>query len=172
LYIKQKGNRIKLPALIHGGGHERGFRSGTLNVPGIVALGCACSLAQKEMKQNHNAIEVLRNYLETELLKIEGTKINGNTINRMYNVTNICFKGADSDAMILGLGNIAVSNGSACTSASVEPSHVLKALGLSNEDAFSSLRFSLGKFNTKEEVDLVIDAVKKVTKELRAMNPC
>ena len=177
LYIRQRGNRVKLQALIHGGGHERGFRSGTLNVPGIVALGCACSLLQKEMKQNHQSIEALRDYLEGELLKIDGTKVNGNSIHRMYNVTNICFKGVDSDAMIMGLSNpendlplIAVSNGSACTSMSMEPSHVLKALGLSDEDAFASLRFSLGKFNTKEELDVVIDAMNNVVVGLRAMS--
>jgi len=176
LYVRQRMNRVKLPALLHGGGHERGLRSGTLNVPGIIALGCACVLAQKEMKQNTECILALRNYLESELLKIDGTTVNGNTESRLYNTSNILFHGADSDALIMGLSNpendlplIAVSNGSACTSASIEPSHVLTAMGLDETDAFSSIRFSLGKFNTKKEIDIVIDAVKNVVSNLRAM---
>lgn len=177
LYIRQKKNSIKIPALLHGGGHERGFRSGTLNVPGIVALGAACSLAQKEMSQYSKGILVLRNYLESELLKIDKTFVNGNREFRLYNTSNIIFRDADSDAIILGLSNaennlhlIAVSNGSACNSYAVEPSHVLTAMGLDESSAFSSIRFSLGKFNTKEEMDVVIDAVINVVRELRSMN--
>jgi len=176
LYVRQRVNRVKLPALLHGGGHERGLRSGTLNVAGIVALGKACQIAQTEMKKNSESILALRNYLETELLKVEGTTVNGNLSERLYNVSNICFRGADSDAVIMGLSNsendlplIAVSNGSACTSTSFEPSHVLTAMGLSETDAFSSIRFSLGKFNTKKEIDIVINAVKNVVSGLRAM---
>jgi cysteine desulfurase len=177
LYVRQTGDfRLKLPALQHGGGHERGLRSGTLNVPGIVALGAACALAQKEMKRNAESICALRDYLETELLKIGGTKVNGDVSARLYNTSNVCFNGADSDAMIMGLSNpendlplIAVSNGSACTSASVEPSHVLMAMGLTEREAFSSLRFSLGKQNTKAEIDSVIENVRNVVSELRAM---
>jgi len=176
LYVRQRMNRIKLPALLHGGGHEKGMRSGTLNVPGIVALGSACILAQKEMSKNAESILSLRNYLESELLKVQGTSINGNTSSRLYNTSNILFTGADSDAVILGLSNpesdlplIAVSNGSASTSASVEPSHVLLAMGLDETAAFSSIRFSLGKFNTTNEIDIVINAVKNVVSGLRAM---
>jgi len=176
LYVRQRLNRIKLPALLHGGGHERGMRSGTLNVPGIVALGAACAVAQKEMRYNAEMISILRDYLEEELLKIDDTTVNGNTKNRMFNTSNILFSGADSDAVIMGLSNIendlpliAVSNGSACTSANIEPSHVLTAMGLDETAAFSSIRFSLGKYNTKEEIDLVVDNVKNVVKELRAM---
>lgn len=176
LYVRQRINRVKLTALLHGGGHERGLRSGTLNVPGIVALGSTCILAQKEMKNDAESIFYLRNYLETELLKIEGTTVNGNIERRLFNTSSILFSGADSDAMIMGLSNpendlplIAVSNGSACTSASVEPSHVLIAMGLDETAAFSSIRFSLGKFNTKKEIDVVIDAVKNVVSGLRAM---
>lgn len=175
LYIRQRNNRVKIPALIHGGGHEKGLRSGTLNVPGIVALGEACALAQKEMADNSKRIAELRDYLETELLKIDGTSINGNTENRLYNTSNILFKGIDSDALIMGLSNpendlplIAVSNGSACTSTSIEPSHVLTAMGLDETAAFNSIRFSLGKFNSKGEVDFVIEAIKKVVVDLRA----
>jgi cysteine desulfurase len=176
LFVRQRVNRIKLPALIHGGGHERGFRSGTLNVAGIVALGKACEIAKNEMGKNSENISALRNYLESELLKIDDTSVNGNTENRLYSTSNILFRDADSDAVIMGLSNpendsplIAVSNGSACTSASIKPSHVLSAMGLDETEAFSCVRFSLGKFNTKKEIDVVIEAVKKVICGLRAM---
>lgn len=176
LYVRQRMNRVKIPALLHGGGHEKGLRSGTLNVPGIVALGEACSIAQKELLKNIESICSLRDYLESELLKINETSINGNVENRLYNTTNILFRGADSDAIIMGLSNsdndlplIAVSNGSACTSASIDPSHVLTAMGLDEFSAFSSIRFSIGKFNTKKEIDIVIDSVKDVVSRLRSM---
>lgn len=176
LFIRQRIRRLKIPALLHGGGHEKGFRSGTLNVPAIVGIGHASLLARKEMKQNAENILLLRNHLEFELLKIEDTFINGHFEKRLYNVTNICFVGADSDAMILGLSNtdtnlplIAISNGSACTSTSIEPSHVLISMALTQEYAFSSIRFSLGKYNSKSEIDTVISSVKNVVTELRAM---
>jgi cysteine desulfurase len=177
LYVRQRSNRVKLPALVHGGGHEKGLRSGTLNVPGIVSLGAACSLAKKEMTKNNETISALRDHLESQLLKIDNTRINGNTKARLANTTNILFRGADSDALIMGLSNpesdlplIAVSNGSACTSASIEPSHVLTAMGLDETEAFNSIRFSLGKFNTKKEVNIVIDALKAVVVGLREMS--
>lgn len=176
LYVRQRMNRVKIPALLHGGGHEKGLRSGTLNVPGIVALGEACAIAKKELSKNAESIGALRDYLETELLKIDGTSVNGNTSSRLFNTSNILFRNADSDAVIMGLSNpetdlplIAVSNGSACTSASIEPSHVLTAMGLDEVAAFSSIRFSIGKFNTKKEMDIVIDAVKNVVSSLRSM---
>jgi cysteine desulfurase len=176
LYVRQRMNRVKIPALLHGGGHEKGMRSGTLNVPSIVALGAACALAQKEIAKNAESIGALRNYLETELLKIEDTIVNGNISARLYNTSNILFRGADSDAMIMGLSNpdndlplIAVSNGSACTSASIDPSHVLTAMGLDETAAFSSIRFSLGKYNTPKEIDIVIEAIKNVVISLRSM---
>jgi len=176
LFVRQRMNRVKIPTLLHGGGHEKGMRSGTLNVPGIVALGAACSIAQKEMSKNAESIGALRDYLETELLKIDGTSVNGNIENRLYNTSNILFRGADSDAVIMGLNNtdndlpiIAVSNGSACTSSSIEPSHVLTAMGLDETAAFNCIRFSVGKFNTKEEIDIVIDSVKDVVSTLRLM---
>lgn len=176
LYIRQRKNRVKLPALLHGGGHERGFRSGTLNVPGIVGLGAACAFAQREMAKNTEHILALRDYLESELLKIEGTSVNGNIQGRLYNTSNILFKGVDSDAMIMGLSNseddlplIAVSNGSACTSATIDPSHVLVAMGLDETSAFNCIRFSLGKFNTKKEMRVVIEAVRNVVAKLRAL---
>ena len=176
LYVRQRMNRVKIPALLHGGGHEKGLRSGTLNVPGIVALGEACTIAKKELSKNAESIGALRDYLETELLKIDGTSVNGNIADRLFNTSNILFRNADSDAVIMGLSNpetdlplIAVSNGSACTSASIEPSHVLTAMGLNEVAAFSSVRFSIGKFNTKMEMDIVSDAVKNVVSDLRAM---
>ena len=176
LYVRQHSSRIKLPALFHGGGHERGTRSGTLNVPGIVALGAACQLAQKEMKTNAKTIEDLRNYLEVEILKMEGAVINGHKEKRLYNTTNILIRGVDSDAVIMGLSNpesdsplIAISNGSACTSASIDPSHVLIAMGLNETEAFCSLRFSLSKFTTKEEIDIVLKSLKVVVGSLRSM---
>lgn len=176
LYVRQRMNRVKISALLHGGGHEKGLRSGTLNVPGIVALGEACAIAKRELSKNAESIGALRDYLETELLKIDGTSVNGNTNSRLFNTSNILFRGADSDAVIMGLSNpekdfplIAVSNGSACTSASIEPSHVLTAMSLDEINSFSSIRFSVGKFNTKKEIDIVIDSVRKVISNLRAM---
>lgn len=176
LYVRQRMNRVKIPALLHGGGHEKGLRSGTLNVPGIVALGEACAIAKRELSKNAESIGALRDYLETELLKMEGTSVNGNIAERLFNTSNMLFRGADSDAIIMGLSNpendlplIAVSNGSACTSASIEPSHVLTAMGLDEVSAFSSIRFSVGKFNTKKEMDMVIEAVKNVVGSLRSM---
>lgn len=176
LYLRQRMNRIKIPALIHGGGHERGLRSGTLNVPGIVGLGKACALAKKEMKTNTEKVLALRDSLEFDLLKIEGTSINGNSKKRLFNTSNILFRGVDSDAVVMGLNDsendstiIAVSNGSACTSASIEPSHVLVSMGLDETAAFCSLRFSLGKLNTKKEIDNVIDALKIVICRLRTL---
>ena len=161
LYVRQRMNRVKLSALIHGGGHENGLRSGTLNVPSIVALGVACEISQQEMKQDAERISTLRNDFENELLKIEGTFVNGKTQNRIFNTTNICFRGSDANVLIGRMKNVAVSNGSACTAAVVEPSHVLLSMGLSNDDAFASIRFSLGKFNTKNEIIQALETVKK-----------
>jgi cysteine desulfurase len=162
LFVRQRSIKIKLTPQIHGGGQEQGLRSGTLNVPGITALGKACELASKEMVQNHNQIAKLRDTLEQELLKLTNTFVNGDSCNRIFNTTNICFKGQDANVMIGRMKNIAVSNGSACSSAVVEPSHVLTAMGLSDEDAFASLRFSLGKFNTLQDIETVIQKIKNL----------
>jgi len=156
LYVRQGMRRVKLSALTHGGGHEKGLRSGTLNVPSIVALGKACEISQQEMKQDAERISALRNELENELLKFSGAYVNGNTEQRIYNVSNICFPTVDANVLIGRMKNVAVSNGSACTSAVVAPSHVLIAMGLSNDDAFASIRFSLGRFNNQDEVKSVI----------------
>lgn len=160
LYVR---NKTKLTPQVHGGGHEQGLRSGTLNVPGIMALAKACEIAGKEMTENRKMISKLRDIFETELLKLPNTSLNGDSVNRIYNTSNICFKGQDANVMIGRMKYIAVSNGSACSSAVVEPSHVLKAMGLNDEDAFASLRFSLGKFNTQKEIETVINKIKELT---------
>jgi cysteine desulfurase len=162
LYMRNRTKDLKLPTFIHGGGHEKGIRSGTLNVPGVIALAKACEIAQAEMEQDAKSISDLRDELETEFLKLPGTFINGNKENRIYNVTNICFPNVDANVLIGRMKNIAVSNGSACTSAVFEPSHVLSAMGLSNDEALGSLRFSLGKYNTRQE----ILSASKIIKEL------
>ena len=159
LYIR---NKTKLTPQIHGGGHEQGLRSGTLNVPGIMALAKACELATEEMDLNQSSISILKNKLESELLKLPNTSINCNSENRIYNTTNIRFKGQDANILIGRMKNIAVSNGSACSSSVIEASHVLKAIGLNDEDAFASLRFSLGKFNTMEDIVTVIQTIKEL----------
>lgn len=163
LYVRQGGNKLKLTPQIHGGGHEKGLRSGTLNVPGIMALAKACEIASQEMVQNQKAISDLRNELETELLKLPNTSLNGDSERRIYNTTSICIKGQDANVLIGRMKHIAVSNGSACSSAVVEPSHVLKAMGLNNEVAFASLRFSLGKYNTVQDIEIVIEKIKELT---------
>lgn len=170
LFVRQRRpNKVKLEALLHGGGHERGLRSGTLNVPGIVGMGKAAELTRLEMQSDTTRIGVLRDQLETALLTIPGTRINGNQQHRLYNVTNIYFDNCDSDALIMGLNGMAVSNGSACTAASIDPSHVLLAMGLNETEAFSCLRFSLGRFTTEADVVVAIDGVKGVVEELRAL---
>lgn len=160
LFVRQKGNKVKLTAQTHGGGHEQGLRSGTLNVPGIVALAKACEIASEEMPQRENAISELRDTLESELLKLPNTSLNGDSKIRIYNTTNICFKGHDANVLIGRMKDIAVSNGSACSSAVIEPSHVLKAMGISDDDAFGSLRFSLGNNNTQNDIDNVTNSIK------------
>ncbi len=160
LYIRRN---LKLPTYTHGGGHEKGLRSGTLNAPGVIALGAACEIAQQEMHQDAGRIAILRDELESELLKIPNTFINGSTEKRLYNVSNICFRGFDANVMIGRMRNIAVSNGSACTAAVIEPSHVLLAMGLNDDDAFASLRFSLGRFTTQKDIETVIEAISKLT---------
>ncbi len=159
LYVRKI---IKLSPQIHGGGHEQGLRSGTLNVPGIIALVKACEIAGEEMTLYQRNISVLRDKLETELLKLPNAFLNGDSQNRIYNTINICFKGQDANVLIGRMKNIAVSNGSACSSAIVEPSHVLKAIGLSDKDAFASIRFSLGKFITAADIETVVEKLKEL----------
>lgn len=170
LYVRsRRPNKVKIGALVHGGGHERGMRSGTLNVPGIVGLGKATEVAVNGMKEDRIKITELRQYLERELLRIPDTLVNGHHNERLYNVTNICFRGADADAIIAALEDIAVSNGSACSSVKVEPSHVLVEMGLSPEDAYSSIRYSLGRQNTMEEIRTAVEKTRLTVEKLRAM---
>lgn len=166
LYIKKQILK-DFNALIHGGKHQEGLRSGTLNVPGIIGLGKACEVAKLQIN-NYKSILELRDLLECELLKIEGSFINGDIENRIYSITNICFPKIDSDIVINMLDTICVSNGSACSSALIEPSYVLQAMGLNKEDAFSSIRFSLSKYNTKEEVLVLVEKMREIIIQLKS----
>ncbi|WP_426484805.1 cysteine desulfurase family protein [Flavobacterium sp. 2] len=165
LYISAKA-KIKLVPQLHGGDQQRKLRSGTLNVPGIIGLGKASEIALTEMNDNKKRIEELKNKLEAGLLQFKGSFINGSFTDRIYNTLNICFPGVNSEQLILALGNISVSNGSSCSAVTSEPSHVLKALGLSDENALSSIRFSLGKFTTSEEIEETIERVLTLVQQL------
>jgi cysteine desulfurase len=155
-----------------GGGHERGMRSGTLNVPGIVGFGKAAELCQQEMAQDTERLSRLRDKLESALSKIEEVEINGNIAHRMPHVTNMSFKHVEGEGLMMTFNqNLAVSSGSACTSASLEPSYVLVALGLGDDLAHSSLRFSLGRFTTEEEIDATIESVTKGVNHMRDLSP-
>ena len=168
LYVRRKNPRVRIAAQMDGGGHEKGVRSGTLNVTGIVGFGKACELAAAEMQAEGQRLASLRNKFEKSILAVEGTAVNGNISSRLPHVSNISFGFVDGNALMIGLNKtIAVSSGSACTSASPEPSHVLKALGLDDELAHSSLRFSLGRNTTETEIDYAIELVTKTVKNLR-----
>ncbi len=171
LYVRRKNPRVKVTSQMDGGGHERGMRSGTLNVPGIVGLGKACELCQHEMADEAVRLSAMRDRLEKELLTIEEAYVNGNTVHRLPHVANISFKFVEGEGLMMGTKDIAVSSGSACTSASLEPSYVLKSLGLDDELAHSSLRFGLGRFTTDEEIDFAIEHVKTAVNKLREMSP-
>ena len=170
LYVRRKNPRVRLTAQLDGGGHERGMRSGTLNVPGIVGLGASCVQSGKLMKEEAARLGTLRDKLEQSLLALGDSFVNGNPALRLPHTTNISFGGVDQNALMLAFNkNIAVSSGSACTSASMEPSYVLTAMGLERELAQGSLRFGLGRFTTEEEIDFVIQEVKKSVEKLRAL---
>jgi cysteine desulfurase len=172
LYVRRKNPRVKVTAQMDGGGHERGMRSGTLNVPGIVGFGKACELARLEMDQDAVRLSQLRDKLESALLKIEESYVNGSLAHRLPHVSNISFKYVEGEGLMMGFNkNIALSSGSACTSASLEPSYVLKALGLGDDLAHSSLRFGLGRFTTEEQIDYTIKAVTDTVLKLREMSP-
>ena len=171
LYVRRKNPRVKLTAQIDGGGHEKGMRSGTLNVPGIVGFGKASELAKQNMKADSERLRELRDKLQGAVLRLEATTVNGDQDNRLPHVTNISFGFTEGDGLLTSITKkIAVSSGSACTSASMEPSYVLKALGLADELAHSSIRFSLGRFTTAEEVDFAIEEIGKAVTKLREMN--
>jgi cysteine desulfurase len=172
LYVRRKNPRVKVTAQLDGGGHERGMRSGTLNVPGIVGFGKAAELAMNEMAQDAERLSKLRDKLETALLQLEEAYVNGTPEHRLPHVSNISFKYVEGEGLMMGFNkNIAVSSGSACTSASLEPSYVLKALGLGDDLAHSSLRFGLGRFTTEEQIDYTIEHVSKTVLKLREMSP-
>jgi cysteine desulfurase len=168
LYVRRRDPRARLAPQMDGGGHERGMRSGTLNVPAIVGFGKACELCGAEMEQEGKRLAALRDLLETGLLRIEGTVVNGSRTYRLPHTTNVSFRATDGQGLLAGLGkDIALSSGSACTSASMEPSYVLKALGLDDSLAHSSLRLGLGRWTTSEEVDYAITRIGETVAKLR-----
>lgn len=171
LYVRRRNPRVTLLPQIHGGGHERGFRSGTLNVPGIVGLGEAAELCAATGSEEQSRLLHLRNKLESALQKIQGAYINGDRSARLPNVLNISFEHVDGQALMMAMKGIAVSSGSACTSASLEPSYVLKGLGLSDELAHSAIRIAVGRFNTEEEIDFTIEQVTRAVEHLRSITP-
>ncbi len=168
LYIKGIPSRLKLTPQIDGGGHERGFRSGTLNVPAIVGFGSACSIAQREMMEERNRLEKLRDKLvEGIASQLDGTWVNGHPTHRLPQNANITFEGIKADTLMMDMKDIALSSGSACSSASPEPSHVLTAIGLKKDDVLSSIRFGLGRFTTEEEIEYAIGRVVETVKAAR-----
>ena len=172
LYVRRKNPRVKVTAQLDGGGHERGMRSGTLNVPGIVGFGKACEICMNEMEEETARVSKLRDKLQTELLKVEESYLNGDKEHKLPHVTNISFKHVEGEGLLMGFNkNIALSSGSACTSASLEPSYVLKALGLGDDLAHSSLRFGLGRFTTEEQIDYTVEQVTNTVNKLREMSP-
>ena len=171
LYVRRKNPRVKVTAQMDGGGHERGMRSGTLNVPGIVGFGKACEIAMQDMEKDTIRLSAMRNRLEKSLIELEESYINGNTDHRLPHVTNISFKYVEGEGLMMAMKDLAVSSGSACTSASLEPSYVLKSLGLNDDLAHSSIRFGLGRFTTDEEIDYAIECTKKAVTKLRDMSP-
>jgi cysteine desulfurase len=172
LYVRRKNPRVKVTAQIDGGGHERGMRSGTLNVPGIVGFGKAAEIAKTDMAGDTERVSKLRDKLENALKLIDETYVNGNPAHRLPHVSNISFKYVEGEGLLMGFNkDIALSSGSACTSASLEPSYVLKALGLGDDLAHSSLRFGLGRYTTEEQIDFTIKAVTDTVLKLREMSP-
>ncbi|MFD3000537.1 IscS subfamily cysteine desulfurase [Pontibacter toksunensis] len=171
LYVRRKNPRVKVTAQMDGGGHERGMRSGTLNVPGIVGLGKAAEIAKQDMESDNARISAMRDRLERELTQIEESYVNGSREHRLPHVSNISFKYVEGEGLMMGVKDLAVSSGSACTSASLEPSYVLKALGLSDDLAHSSLRFGLSRFTKDEEIDYAIGHVKEAVSKLRELSP-
>lgn len=172
LYVRRRDPRVRLTAQMDGGGHERDMRSGTLNVPGIAGFGKACEICRLEMMSEADRLSGLRDRLEKGLLLLDESYVNGSRVHRLPHVTNISFQYAESEMLMLGFNkDIAVSSGSACTSASMEPSYVLKAMGLDDEMAHSSLRFALGRFTTEEQIEFAIHRIGTSVKQLREISP-
>jgi cysteine desulfurase len=172
LYVRRKNPRVQLSAIIDGGGHERGMRSGTLNVTGIIGLGKACELCQQEMAQETAKLSRLRDRLKEGIMsKLDECYINGSMEHRLPHNINISFAFVEGESLLMGINDIAVSSGSACTSATLEPSYVLKALGVGEDLAHTSIRFGIGRFNTEEEVDYVVGRVVETVNRLRELSP-
>jgi cysteine desulfurase len=177
LYVRRKSPRVQLTAQIDGGGHERGMRSGTLNVTGIVGLGEACAICQAEMAQESVRLMALRDRLKDKLMSeldeiyINGAYQNGSAEHRLPNNLNVSFAYVEGESLLMGINEIAVSSGSACTSATLEPSYVLKALGVGDEIAHSSIRFGIGRFNTVDDIDYVAGRLIDVVRKLRELSP-
>src|SRR5713226_4983057 len=172
LYVRRKSPRVQITAQMDGGGHERGMRSGTLNVPDIVGLGEACAICQAEMPEESKRMAYLRDKLRNKLeAELDEVYINGTMEHRLPNNLNISFSYVEGESLLMGINDVAVSSGSACTSATLEPSYVLKALGAGDDQAHSSIRFGLGRFNTEEQVDYVAAKVIDVVKKLRELSP-
>ncbi len=171
LYVRSKNPRVEITAQIDGGGHERGMRSGTLNVPGIVGLGKACEIAMSEMPEESHRIAALRDRLKLQLEEnLDDVHVNGSTEHRLPGNLNISFNGVDSESLLMGINDISVSTGAACTAAKIEPSYVLKALGMTDEQANSTLRFGIGRFNTEAEIDYAAERVIDTVKKLRELS--
>ena len=172
LYVRRRNPRVQLSAIIDGGGHERGMRSGTLNVPGIVGLGKACEVCQQDMAQEDERLRGLRDRLRKGLeAKLDEVFINGSMEHRLPNNLNMSFAYVEGESLLMGINDVAVSSGSACTSATLEPSYVLKALGVGEDLAHTSIRFGLGRFTSQEEVDYVADKMVQVVTKLRELSP-
>jgi cysteine desulfurase len=172
LYVRRRNPRVQLVAQIDGGGHERGMRSGTLNVPGIVGLGKACELCMNEMAEESVRLKALRDRLTKAIMsQLDETFINGSMEHRLPHSVNISFAYVEGESMLMGINDVAVSSGSACTSATLEPSYVLKALGVGEDLAHTSIRFGIGRFNTEEEVDYVVNRVVETVQRLRELSP-
>jgi cysteine desulfurase len=172
LYVRSRGPRVRLTPLIDGGGHERGMRSGTLNVPGIVGFGAACEIAAREMEFEGARLRSLRDKLQAGLFeRLDEIYLNGHPTERLPGNLNVSFAYVEGESLLMGINDVAVSSGSACTSATLEPSYVIRALGTDEELAHSSIRFGVGRFNTEEEVDFVTDRVSREVKRLREMSP-
>jgi cysteine desulfurase len=172
IYVRSKGPRVRLTPQMDGGGHERGMRSGTLNVTGIVGLGKACEIAGAEMGEENRRLLDLRNKLQAGIFeRLDEVYVNGHPTERLPGNLNVSFAYVEGESLLMGISDIAVSSGSACTSATLEPSYVIRALGIDEELAHSSIRFGLGRFNTGDEVDFVTDRVTKEVKRLREMSP-
>lgn len=172
LYVRRKNPRVQLTAQIDGGGHERGMRSGTLNVPGIVGLGEACAICEREMPEEAARLKAMRDWLKNKLeTELDEVTVNGSMEHRLPNNLNMSFAYVEGESLLMGINDVAVSSGSACTSATLEPSYVLKALGMGDDLAHSSIRFGIGRFNTQEEIEYTANKLIEVVRKLRELSP-